>query len=102
MGALPKARIRLNRLAHSQLYWATPAANPISLDAARAAIAQGIANDSELKDVEARELVTRPGDSYQFYLYDKDDEYVGLGFVDPGTGAYLGRYDPQTTVWGWF
>lgn len=92
----------LNRLTHPQFYRVTPAEKPVSWDAAREAVKQGIAKDPTLKDVEARDLVARPGDSYQFYLYNQADESAGLAFVDPGTGAYLGHYDHEKTIWGWF
>src|SRR5581483_10011540 len=49
------------------------------------------------------DIVTSPTDSYHVYLSREDDDtYLGMAFVDPGTGRYLGYYDEDKTLWGWF
>lgn len=99
-GSLALFRFELNKLTYAHLYHVTPGA-PVSLDQAREAVRQALASDSSMQDVRVADLITRPGDVYQFYLRDADDHTIGSAFVDPGAGVYLGHYNSEETLWGW-
>ncbi|MCU0491929.1 MAG: PepSY domain-containing protein [Chloroflexaceae bacterium] len=100
-GALAVFNYELNRLSFPQFYRTTMTTSPVSLNSAYATVVQALANEPDMQQVYIADTITRPGDVYQFFLREADGHRVGSAFVDPATGAYLGHYDSDTTVWSW-
>lgn len=102
-GAIALYEFDLNRLSHPALYHATPSATLLSLDAIHEAFVAGIATEPALQNAYFADMIADDTDAYHVYLFDKDDDtYYGQAFVDPGTGKYLGYYNDEHTIWGWF